>query len=147
MEKGQLGTQTQRRLIFVWEGAVARLPGPRMLQRIEWVDCHMKAWDRALGRWEINTSALQWMWSFLATTELRIDLAVTTRPPGFAQALARRVEHENWPIRYVFAVTATDLGRLLPAMPDVVRVYYGLEEQRWAFGPQGFHLTERDQHP
>jgi hypothetical protein len=147
MEKGQLGNQAQQRIIFVWEGTVARLPDHRIVRQLEWLDHHTGAYDRAVKRWDLNQMAFKWMWSLLATTNLRIDLVVTTRPPAFAEAVSRLALDNNWPVRYVFQSSAEDLGRQLPIMADVVRVYYGLESQRWAFGPQGFHLTGRDQHP
>jgi hypothetical protein len=91
--------------------------------------------------WEIHDAALAVMWSFFQRTPLRLDLAVTTREPGFARAVASLSEQSNWPIRYVFAVSATVLGRKLPQMADVDRVYYGLTEQRFAYGPHGVFLN------
>jgi hypothetical protein len=108
---------------------------------MESVKATLKLWDQAVGYWEISDVALKWMWSILTRTPMRIDVAVTTRPAGFAKALARLVEQNNWPIRYVFAQNAAHLGRLLPAMPDVDRVYYGRPEQRWAYGPHGFFFS------
>lgn len=104
---------------------------------MESVKCRLRLWDQAVDYWEINEMALKWMWSILARTPYRIDLAVTTRPRGFAQAVSRLVERNNWPIRFVFDLSAADLGRALPNMPDVDRVFYGLQEQRWAYGPDG----------
>lgn len=145
MQKGQLGTETERRIIFIWEGAVAELPDKRAVRAMESLKATMNLWDQALGYWEINDFALQWMWSILARTKLRIDVCVTTRPAGFAQAVARLIDRNNWPIRYVTNQSAGDLGRLLPTMPDVERVYYGREEQRWAYGPQGMLLPSYGQ--
>jgi hypothetical protein len=141
VQKGKLGTEAQRRVIFVWEGAVATLPDYPVVVSIERFKRRLRRWDQALGYWEINRWALNLMWSLLARTDFRIDLAVTTRQPEFAQAVARKCEAENWPVRYVFAEEAPKLGRLLVSMPDVERVYYGLEEQRWAFGPHGYFIS------
>jgi hypothetical protein len=140
VQKGELGTGTERRIIFIWEGAVAELPDKRAVQAMERLKGALKLWDQALSYWNINSFAIQWMWSMLARTNLRIDVAVTTRPDGFGKAVARLVEYSNWPIRYVFTQPAENLGRMLPTMPDVDRVYYGREEQRWAYGPNGMHL-------
>jgi hypothetical protein len=137
VQKGQLGTGVERRILFIWEGAVAELPDSRAERAMESLARKTKRWDQAVGYWNINETALKWMWSFLMRSELRIDVVVTTRPAGFAQAVARMVERNNWPIRYVTNQSAGDLGRMLPTMPDVDRVYYGLMEQRWAFGPRG----------
>jgi hypothetical protein len=141
MEKGQLGTQTQRRFIFIWEGAVASLPAGRVVRDLEWIKRRMGLFDAAVKYWEVHSWCLATMWSLMARTDRRIDLCVTTRQPEFAKAVGRRAERENWPVRYVFCESPQGLGRLLPQMPDVDLVYYGLEEQRWAYGPSGYHIT------
>jgi hypothetical protein len=128
-------------MIFIWEGAVASLPDRWVVQTMESAKRAVKAWDQALGYWEVHPWALNLMWSLLVRTTHRIDICVTTRPVEFAQALARRCEQENWPVRYVFAEAASALGRRLVAMPDVVRVYYGLEEQQFSYGPHGFFVS------
>jgi hypothetical protein len=128
-------------MIFIWEGAVATLPDGDVIQRIEKVALTTKRWDRAVNYWNVNEHALKWMWAILARTDFRIDVCVTTRPSGFARAVARRSEQENWPVRYVFAEPADLLGRRLSSMADVERVVYGLEEQRWAYGPHGLFLS------
>lgn len=137
MQKGQLGTEGERRVIFIWEGAVARLPDHQMVRTWERVKCNLGLYGQALGYWEVSERGLNMMWTLLARTQYRIDLCVTTRPEGFAQAVAKRVENENWPVRYVFQSAPQDLGRRLPSMPDVDRIYFGLDEQRWAYGPHG----------
>jgi len=137
VQNGYIGTGTERRFIFVWEGAVAQLPDKRAVRAMESLKRKMKLWDQAVGYWEINDVALKWMWSIMSRTPYRIDMAVTTRPAPFAQALARLVERNNWPIRFIFSASSAELGRLLPTMPDVERVFYGLPQQRWAYGPQG----------
>ena len=137
MQKGYLGTGTERRIIFIWEGAVANLPDKRAVQAMETVKCRVKLWDQAVDYWEISEKAVGWMWSIWMRSDMRIDLCVTTRPEPFAKAVTRLVELRNWPVRYVFAAAPADLGRLLPTMPDVDRVFYGLEYQRYAYGPKG----------
>lgn len=144
-KKGQLGTEKERRFIFVWEGAVASLPDSRPIRALEWVDRHAGQWRMAVDRWQVNPLALKWMWSIMVRTPFRIDLMVTSRPPRFAKALAAKIEMENWPVRYVFATPADVLGRQLPTMFDVERVVYALEEHRWSFGPQGMSLPESGQ--
>lgn len=140
MRNGQLGTEAQRRIIFVWEG-VATLPDSYTVQILERYKRRLHLWDQALGYWEINGWALNLMWTLLVRTDFRIDMAVTTRQPEFAQAVARKCEAENWPVRFVFAESAPKLGRRLASMPDVERVYYGLPEQRWAYGPHGYFIS------
>lgn len=108
---------------------------------MEYAKRRMRLWDAALNYWVLNEDALKTMWSLLARTDMRIDMVVTTRPAGFARALAQRCERENWPVRYVFAQEAAHLGRLLPTMADVDRVYYGLVEQRWCYGPHGVFFS------
>lgn len=138
MQRGELGTEANSRLIFIWEGAVASLPDKRSTYLLEHIKRRMGLFDEAVGHWEVHPWGLAAMWSLLARTQLRIDLCVTSRQPEFAQAVARKAERENWPVRYVFSETAQDLGRRLATMPDVKRVYYGLPEQRFAFGPHGY---------
>lgn len=145
MENGQLGTEVPRRIIFIWEGAMANLPEYPVVQSLERLHCRLHRWTKAVSLWEINDAAVKWMWSILARTEFRVDIVVTTRSPEFAKAVARLSEQNNWPVRYVSCETAQGLGRLLPAMPDVDRVIYGLEEQRWAYGPQGMFLPSAGQ--
>jgi len=86
----------------------------------------------------VQDRALALMWSLNQRTPWRIDLVVTTRGPAFTKALSEKVTQENWPVRYVTYDTPQSLGRALSYMPDVQRVYYGLEEQRFAYGPHGF---------
>ena len=145
VRQGQLGTEAQRRMIWIWEGAVASLPDKKAVRTWEKVKCNVGLWDQAVSYWEVSERGLAWMWAVLARTDYRVDVCVTTRPEGFAQAVAKRVEKENWPVRYVFARTAPELGKGLSTMPDVERVIYGLEEQRWAFGPQGYLLSQPGQ--
>lgn len=142
MRHGELGTDQQRRMIFVWEGAVASLPDHRLVRQLEWVDRHTGSWDRALTRWQIHEFGLKWMWTMLVRTDFRLDMVVTTRPPEFAKALARKVEEENWPIRFVSSMPADVLGRRLASMYDVERVIYGLEEQQWVYGTHGLLLNK-----
>ena len=137
MERGQIGVEARHRVLFVWEGAVARLPDRRAVQSLEWVKRRAGLYDAAVGYWEPIPRALNLMWSFLARTPYRVDVVVTTRPPEFAEAVERLCDKENWPVYKVHCTSAEKLGRGLVGMPDVYRVYYGLEEQRWAFGPHG----------
>lgn len=139
MRRGQIGTTDLHRAIFIWEGAVAVLPGGPV-QTLEWVARRTGRYGQAIGYWKIQSHAVALMWSLLARTHLRIDLCVTTRSERFTQAVAGFVEDHNWPVHYVFCEDPQALGRRLPTMPDVERVYYGLESQRWAYGPTGYHL-------
>jgi len=132
-------------MIFVWEGAVASLPGGHAVKILEDFKRRMGLFDAAVSYWQVHPNALSWMWTILARTEFRIDLCVTSRQPQFAAAVARKSERENWPIRYVFAESAEVLGRRLPQMPDVERVIYALDSQRWAFGPRGIHVPTAGQ--
>jgi hypothetical protein len=137
---GQIGTAAESRAIFIWEGAVAVLPDDRMVRAWERVKCNLSLYDQAVGYWQIQGRILSFMWTLMARTDLRIDMCVTTRGTGFARAVANKAEHQNWPVRYVFAEEAPQLGRNLAYRPDVKRIYYGLEEQRFAFGPHGYHI-------
>lgn len=141
MRQGQLGTDLQRRMIFIWEGAVASLPDGKTIRLWEKVKGNTGMWDAAVGYWKVNKQALAWMWTILARTEFRIDICVTTRPAPFGRAVAQKCERENWPVRHVFCQPAHELGRRLPTLPDVERVVYGLEDQRWAYGPRGLMLS------
>ena len=145
MQKGQLGTGTERRIIFIWEGTVAELPEKRAVKAMESVKAKLGLWDQALAYWDISEVTVKWMWAILSRTNLRIDVCVTTRPPAFAEALSRFSEQNNWPIRYIFARPVGELGRLLPSMPDVDRVYYGRENQRWALGPKAVFFPQAGQ--
>jgi hypothetical protein len=140
VKNGELGTGVERRIIVIWEGALAELPDKRAVRAMEMIRVKTKLWGAAMDCWVINEFALKWLWSMLSRSPYRIDMAVTTRPAGFAKAVAERSERNNWPIRYIFAQSAQDLGRMLPTMPDVDRVYYGREDQRWAYGPHGIFL-------
>lgn len=137
MERGQLGTEIQHRVIFVWEGAVASLPENRTTRSLEAIKRRMARWDAAVRCWEINTMAIAAMWQIHERTLLRIDMAVTSRGPNFALAVAKLIQERNWPVRAIFCETPDALGRMLPNMPDVDRVYYGVPEHRWALGPRG----------
>jgi hypothetical protein len=100
----------------------------------------MGLFDQAMNLWQIQDRTLGLMWSLLIRTDYIIDICVTARAPRFARAVARRSERDNWPVRYVFADTAQRLGRSLAHSPDIHRVYYGLEEHRFSFGPQGYFI-------
>jgi hypothetical protein len=141
MRKGQLGTEAERRVIFIWEGAVASLPDYAVVKGLEYSKRHLHLWDQAVDYWQIHRWALNLMWSLLVRTDYRIDMCVTARPVEFAKAVARKCEQENWPVRYVFAQSAPNLGRQLASMADVERVYYGLAEQQFAYGPHGFFIS------
>lgn len=138
MKHGQIGTDAEGRVIFIWEGAVASLPDRYTVRTLERYKRRLFLYDQAVGYWEIHPWCLALMWSLMQRTPWRIDMCVTSRDAGFTKALAARATRENWPVRYVFC--DAELGRKLPQMPDVTRVYYGDESQRFAYGPQGFHL-------
>jgi hypothetical protein len=138
VEKGRIGTDAEGRVVFIWEGAVGYLPDRPVLQTLERLSIRTGQYRKAINYWKVHGKALSLMWTLLQRTNWRIDMCVTSRGPGFTQALADRVMEENWPMRYVFC--DNELGRKLPYMPDVQRVFYGHEEQRFAYGPQGYHL-------
>lgn len=140
MRRGQLGTDPKQRVIFIWEGALASLPGHRSIRTVEWLACRTGQHRQALSYWKVSGRSLNMMWTLFARTFFRIDLCVTSRGPGFTEALSKKIQQENWPVEYVYCAQAEDLGRSLAHAPDVARVYYGLEEHRWAFGPQGCHI-------
>lgn len=146
MEKGQLGTEIQKRFIFIWEGTVAHLPDRPMVRNLEWSKRRLHLWDQAVGYWVLHDIAIKWMWTLLVRTDIRTDVCVTSRSDDFAQAVARRLERDGLPVRYVFADSPNSLGRRLPVMPDVDRVYFGLEHQRWAYGHKGVLLNEAHPH-
>jgi hypothetical protein len=140
VEKGQLGIFSPRRIIFIWEGTIAILPDSRTIRLLEDIKRRMALWDAAVGYWEIQERTVALMWSLFQRTDMRLDVCLTTRGPNFALAVARWIERRNLPVRYVYSETPSDLGRMLPQMPDVDRVYYGVEEQRWSYGPRGYYL-------
>jgi hypothetical protein len=138
MRRGQIGTDAEGRVFFVWEGLVAVLPDHRLVRGLERLATTTGQFRRAVDYWKVQDRALALMWSLNQRTPWRIDLVVTTRGPAFTKALSEKVTQENWPVRYVTYDTPQSLGRALSYMPDVQRVYYGLEEQRFAYGPHGF---------
>ena len=140
MRRGQIGTDYQQRMIFIWEGAIATLPEHWSIRGLEHLAVRTGQSRRAVDYWKVQHQGLALMWSLLARTDFRIDLCVTTRPPRFAEAVADKVLMENWPVHYVFASSPESLGRRLSTMPDVARVYYGLERQRFAYGPNGYFI-------
>lgn len=143
MDRGQIDTSIRRRVLFIWEGAVATLPDYPVVQSLERWHRRLHRWGRAVDLWKISPDALKAMWTIYERSPLRIDLCVTTRGAGFSQAVADLATELNWPVSYVFCEAPADLGRLLPSMPDVQTVYYGLDEQRFAYGPQGVFFDPR----
>ena len=138
MRKGELGTESPRRVIFIFEGAVATLPDHYTVRMLERYKGRLHLYDQAVGYWKVRERTLQFMWTIMSRTFFRIDLAVTSRGPGFTQAVSRLVQKNNWPIEYVYCAEAQVLGRSLAHAPDVAKVFYALEEHRWCFGPQGY---------
>lgn len=143
MEKGQLGTEVPRRVIFIWEGVVAHLPDQYVIKTLERYKGRLGLCHQALSYWQVNDLAVQAMWSIHQRSPMRIDLCVTSRGELFTKAVGQLATERNWPVRYVFCEAPEALGRLLPTMPDVDRVYYGLEGQRYAYGPQGVFFDAR----
>jgi hypothetical protein len=137
VERGQLGTEIQHRVIFVWEGAVASLPDDRGSRALEAVQRRLGRFDAAVRHWDIHDLAVRTIWQIHQRSTLRIDMAVTSRGPSFGLAVARLCQERNWPVRAIFCETPSSLGRMLPNMPDVDRVYYGDPDHRWALGPRG----------
>lgn len=140
MRRGQLGTDVKQRVIFIWEGAVATLPDTYTVRMLERYKGRLHLYDQALSYWKVQGHSIALMWSLLARTFYRIDVCVTTRGSDFTQALSRKVLQENWPVEYVYNLSANDLGRSLAHAPDIKRIYYGLDQHRWIFGPHGYHL-------
>lgn len=141
MRRGEIGTDAKQRVIFVWEGAVASLPDHRSVQAMEWLACRTGQHSQALKYWKVSGKSLGFMWTLFSRTFFRIDVCVTSRGAGFTKALSKKITQENWPVEYVYHAETNTLGRSLAHSPDVWRVYYGLEGQRWAFGPQGYFIS------
>jgi hypothetical protein len=141
MERGQLDTRIQQRFIWIWEGCCAHLPVERRaIQMKEKMARRTHQWDTAVELWKIHEPVVAQWWTLLSTSPVRSDIAVTTREPAFAKAVAGMIERENLPVRYVFAVEAHVLGHKLTYMPDVVNVFYSLPNQQFVFGPKGYHV-------
>jgi len=141
MERGQLDTSYQKRFIWIWEGAVAHLPVERRaIVGRERIARRLHHWDQAVEYWRMHERTIAFWWSAPALA-LRNDIAVTTREPDFAKAVATMIERENLPVRYVFAIEPHVLGHKLTYMPDVVRVFYTLPVHRFVFGPKGYGWT------
>ena len=141
MERGQLDTSYQKRFIWIWEGAVAHLPiERRAVQMKEKLARRTHQWDVAVELWKVHELVIAQWWSLLSTSPVRSDIAVTTREPAFAKAVATMIERENLPVRYVFAAEAHVLGHKLTYMPDVVNVFYSLPVHQFVFGPKGYHV-------
>ena len=139
MQGGELGTEPELRCLWVLEGAVAYLPAGAPMHVREQVLRRRNKWDQAAGMWVIHTAIVTVMWQ-LWRAGYRSDVIVTTREQEFAQAMAERFTIEGSPVRYVSAMPAEILGRRLAPQPDVVRVFYGLERQSFAYGPKGYHV-------
>jgi hypothetical protein len=140
MRRGELGTEAKQRVIFIWEGAVASLPDRYTVRMLERYKERLTLHDQALGYWQVSGRSLGLMWTLFARTFYRIDICVTSRGPGFTQAVSKKILQENWPVEYVYCAQAEDLGRSLAHAPDIARIYYGLEDHRWIFGPHGYHI-------
>jgi hypothetical protein len=137
---GEIGTEARERVIFIWEGAVATLPEAYTVRMLERFKGRLGLHDQALSYWKVSGRTVNIMWTLLARTFYRIDLCVTSRGPGFTQAVSKKILQENWPVEYVYCAQADDLGRTLAHAPDIKRIYYGLEEHRWSFGPNGYFV-------
>ena len=140
MRRGQLGNDVKQRVIFIWEGGVATLPDTYTVRMLERYKERLTLHEQALGYWKVSGRSINFMWTLLSRTFYRIDVCVTSRGAGFTQALSQKILQENWPVEYVYHAKATDLGRSLAHAPDIKRVYYGLEQHRWIFGPHGYRI-------
>jgi hypothetical protein len=141
MERGQLDTSYQRRFIWIWEGAVAHLPVERrVIRQREQLARRLHHWDQAVDFWRIHELVIAQWWTLLSTSPIRSDIAITTREPDFAKAVADHIERENLPVRYVFATEPHVLGHKLTYMPDVVHVFWSLPTHQFVFGPKGYHV-------
>jgi hypothetical protein len=124
MQNGDLSNEIPRRILFIWEAGLGKVP--KSEARMEKRSCKRQHWDDAANRWELDQHG--------------VAVVVTTRPPAFAAALQDRLERENVPIRYTAAMEAAQLGRRLAYMPDVLHVVYDDENLRWMFGAKGLPL-------
>jgi hypothetical protein len=140
VRRGEIGTEAKQRVVFIWEGGVATLPDRYTVRVLERYKERLGLHDQALGYWKVSERSLSLMWTLFARTFYRIDICVTSRGPGFTEALSKKILQENWPVEFVYHLSATDLGRSLAHAPDIRRVYYGLEGQRWFFGPNGYFI-------
>lgn len=109
-----------------------------MQEHLERLLRRLHRWDESVALWQVYEAMANQVWYLRIHANYLCDLVITTREKNFAMAVARRMETENIPIRHVFAMDPIKLGQRLPYMPDVVRVFYSLESQRYAYGPRGY---------
>src|SRR6516164_2351930 len=63
MRRGQIGTDAEGRVFFVWEGLVAVLPDHRLVRGLERLATTTGQFRRAVDYWKVQDRALALMWS------------------------------------------------------------------------------------
>lgn len=142
MKNGDLSNVAAPKIIIVYEGAVAYLPGERVQEYEKAVK--KNNWHAVVNLFRFNSPVLDRMLYLTWKKNYNISV-VTWFPEEMASAIEDKLADLSIPVRSVFSSTPENLARLLPYNPDVVCIYDPVPEHVLTFGSKGFVLTDPNQ--
>lgn len=142
MQGGDISNEVTPRLLMVFEGLIGLLPTPRS-RTVESLCRKARQWGMAVNAYEINEGMAKAINDAVWRRHQQIDV-VTFLGEGFADAVAARLEEEQFPIGHVMATTSEKLARRIATMPDVFAVYDPDPTHRFRYGGKGRFLSPHE---
>lgn len=143
MQGNDLGNTPTPRIVICFENALGYLPDR---SRDRWRE--MKAardWDGMARLFELDQMLLRKITDLTYRFSVSVDVVTYCGPEPLADALARLLDRENVPVRYVFSSTPERMARRTSYEPDIIAIYDANEEHALAYGRKGVYLTRYQQ--
>jgi hypothetical protein len=140
MRHGDLDNTPVPRLVIVFENAVGYLPDDR---RDRWAELKAaRDWDGMAGLFELDPMLLRKITDLTYRFSVAVDVVVYCGPEPLAEAVARRLDRENVPVRIVFSSTPERMSRRTSYEPDIMAVYDANPGHQLAYGRKGRYLED-----
>ncbi len=143
MQGNNLSSAPVPRIVVCFENALGYLPDDK---RKQWRKlARRRKWDDMAGLFQLNHMMMRQVAWLTHRRSMSIDVVTYCGPEAFAEALARRFDAENLPVRRVFSSTPERMARTTSFEPDIVAVYDANPEHALVYGPKGKILTHHAQ--
>lgn len=142
MQGGDISNQVVPRLVIVFENLLGLLP-TKTAEAKAASYLRFKRWNRAVNVYEINEGLARRIWDVTWRLDFSVDV-ITYVSEEFAEAVEKRLEREDLPIRSVWFTEPHLLARKLAYMPQVACIYDPDPHHVFTFGSKGRIISPAD---
>lgn len=135
MQGGDISNQVVPRLVIVFENLLGILPNKTAEAKAASF-LKFKRWNRAVNVFEINEALARRIWDVTWRFDFSVDV-ITYVSEEFAEAVEKRLEREDIPVRSVWYTEPQVLARKLAYMPQVACVYDPNPHHQFTYGSKG----------